>query len=126
MKAQHKLEQHNMETMSSCMAQLRKKGYSEDFTIDTKGITPVGLKKHYKPWQICIENFYRFEGDSDPADSSILYAVETDDGLRGLISDSYGPQADSLTSSFMQRVDDFHKRSKYTSSGEEFLPPIYD
>ena len=126
MKTSDKIEQHDLETLTSCMEQLRKKGYSEDFTIDDQGITPMGSKKHYKPQQVCIENFYRFEGDTDPADSSILYAIETDDGLRGLITDSYGPQADSFVAGFIKKVEDIHKQSHYTQKGDEFKPPIYD
>ena len=33
---------------------------------------------------------YRFEGDSDPSDSSILYLIEANDGLVGYSIDAYG------------------------------------
>ncbi len=116
---------HSLETMSSCMNQLRNKGYVEDFTVDAKGIKTTGIKKHYKPEQVTIENFYRFEGDTDPGDSAILYAIETNDGLRGLLTDSYGPYADSVISSFILRVHDIHKQANYTHSGKPVEPAVY-
>jgi len=34
----------------------------------------------------------RFEGMSDPADESILYALSTDDGHKGLYSTTFGAE----------------------------------
>ncbi len=33
---------------------------------------------------------FRFEGDSDPSDSSVLYIIEAKDGLIGYSIDAYG------------------------------------
>ena len=46
--------------------------------------------KCYKPEDLKIIKTYRFEGDSDPADSSIIYLIEANDGLIGYSMDAYG------------------------------------
>lgn len=58
--------------------------------------TPQGLKiekeegKLYQPADLKIIKTYRFEGMSNPDDSSILYIIEANDGTIGTIIDSYG------------------------------------
>ena len=39
---------------------------------------------------LTIIKTYRFEGESDPSDSSILYIIEANDGLKGYSIDAYG------------------------------------
>ncbi len=106
----------NMSTLVSCMNHLRDRGFTEDFTIDEKGIKMQDIKKHYKPEQVSVENFYRFEGETDPADSAILYAIETNDGLRGVISDAYGMYADRFTGAFMRKVSEMSKIKNFSQT----------
>ena len=40
---------------------------------------------------------------------SILYAIETSDGRKGVLIDAYGLYADDDTSAFMQEVEIFKK-----------------
>jgi hypothetical protein len=65
----------------------------------------------YKPEEVKIKNFYRFEGESDPADNTILYAIETTSGERGTLTDAYGPYSDSHVAKFIQDVEDIEKRA---------------
>jgi hypothetical protein len=58
-----------------------------------------------------VVDFFRFEGESDPADNSILYAIETDDGKKGILSDAYGPYADINVTKFMKQVEDITKKT---------------
>ncbi len=41
-----------------------------------------------------IIKVYRFEGESDPGDMAVIYAIETEDDQKGFIMDAYGPYAD--------------------------------
>ena len=41
-----------------------------------------------------IIKVYRFEGDSDPSDESIIYILEANDGLTGYSMDAYGAYSD--------------------------------
>jgi hypothetical protein len=40
---------------------------------------------------------------------SILYAIETNDGVKGTISNSYGTYADSKVDAFLKQVEDLGK-----------------
>ncbi len=104
------LKNEDLKTMTASMQSLQKQGFTENFMVNEQGLYSVDSEISYKPEQAKIASFYRFEGDSDPADSSILYAIETDDSIRGLLTDSYGPHADPHVARFITEVEDIHKK----------------
>ena len=78
-----------MTTLSTVLEKLRVKKQDNEFQISGDGFnSPAG--KVYRPEDLKIIKTYRFEGDSDPSDSSILYLIEANDGLIGYSMDAYG------------------------------------
>jgi hypothetical protein len=78
-----------MTTLSGVLEKLRQKKQDNEFLMTEAGFTsPAG--KQYKPEELTIIKTYRFEGDSDPADNTILYLIEANDGLIGYSIDVYG------------------------------------
>lgn len=100
-----------MKTLVSCLNSLVRDGFEEHFKVTDKGLKALRTDKYYDPTQVKILNYYRFEGDSDPADNSILYAVETKDGLRGTLVDAFGPYADTKVTNFMTEVERINKKT---------------
>jgi len=78
-----------MTTLSQVLEKLRLKKHDNEFLLTPRGLS-AGSGKFYKPEELKIVRTYRFEGDSDPGDSSILYLIEAIDGLVGYSIDSYG------------------------------------
>ncbi len=95
----------DMSTLVSCMNNATKKGFKADFRITENGLESSTNNKVFQPTDVCIENFYRFEGESDPADSTILYLIKTNTGLKGVLLDAYGAYADDNVTSFIQNVE---------------------
>ncbi len=104
-------EKIEMNTLVSCLNGLMKEGFDKQFKVTKEGIKELSSEKIYSPEEVKVLNFYRFEGNSDPADNSILYAIETVDGKRGTLVDAYGPYSDMLVAAFMKRVEDIQKNS---------------
>lgn len=98
-----------MDTLVECMAVLRERGYKHNFTATKEDTILDDVKKEYKPEEVKINSFYRFEGESDPGDSSILYAIETNTGEKGIIINSYGPTSDTKITGFIEKVENIHK-----------------
>jgi hypothetical protein len=88
---------------------LKKDGFDSDFRVTEGRLCKIGNDKTYGPEEVTIVDFYRFEGESDPDDMSILYAIETNDGSRGTISNSYGTYADANVDTFLKQVEDLGK-----------------
>lgn len=102
-------EKIEMKTLSSCMNALKGQGFSENFMVNERGLYALDSDKVYSPEEVKIVNFYRFEGDSDPGDGSILYALETVNGIKGTLSDAYGAYGDSEVIKFMDQVEEIMK-----------------
>jgi len=90
---------------------LTQDGFTQDFNVVDGRLLTIGndSTKSYAPDEVTIVDFYRFEGESDPGDTSILYAIEATDGVRGTISSAYGVYADTETDDFLKQVEDLGK-----------------
>lgn len=90
---------------------LAKDGFTEDFRVADGRLHTFNSDTNtsYGPEEVTIVDFYRFEGESDPDDMSILYALECADGTRGTISSAYGPSGDSDSLEFFKQVEDLGK-----------------
>ncbi len=100
----------HMKSLALCLNRMVLDGYSENFKIAEDGLQSLRTEKVYTPEEINVKNFFRFEGQSDPDDNTIMYVIETSDGLKGTIVDAYGPYADEHLSKFMKEVENFQKK----------------
>jgi hypothetical protein len=78
-----------MTTLSSVLEKLRVKEQDNEFKMTPEGFAAPNCKT-YAPHDLKIIRTYRFEGESDPSDSSILMLIEANDGLIGYSMDAYG------------------------------------
>lgn len=98
-----------MKSLSSCVNRMKEEGYQEDFQVTDKGLHTFDKSKNYRPDQVRIVSFYRFEGESDPGDNIILYVIETDGGEKGTLVDGYGAYDDGNVSKFIVQVEEIQK-----------------
>ncbi len=94
-----------MTTVSSVLEKLRIKKFDNEFAMTPEGFT-AGNNKFYNPEDLKIIRTYRFEGESDPGDSAIIYLIEANDGLIGYSLDAYGVYSDHGDDGF----DDFIRK----------------
>jgi hypothetical protein len=98
-----------MTEMQKCMRNLEEKGFVDEYKMENGRLQCLGNGHEFGPQDVKAVNFYRFEGVSDPDDMAILYAVETNDGRKGILVDAYGYHADTQLGEFMQEVE-IHKK----------------
>ncbi len=99
-----------MKSLATCVNRMITDGYTEDFIMTEQGLESLHNKKNYKPDQIQIVNFFRFEGMSDPDDNAVLYVIETVDGKKGTVIDAYGVYNDMRIGQFMKDVQRIQKK----------------
>ena len=105
-----------MTTLSSATNHSAEKGYTVNFNVQANGMLWDGKDKYYDPEEVTIDNFYRFEGESDPADNSILYLLCTNDGKKGTLIDAYGVYDDENVSAFVRQVTEIQKQKHQTKN----------
>ena len=97
MKIMTDTEKNNQyDTLSEAVKALRKRGYDQDFEFRPEAIECKDLDEVYAPKAFDIDEFHRFEGMSNPGDSSIIYAISTESGVKGILIDAYGAYSSPL------------------------------
>lgn len=99
----------DMTTLSSVTNTAYKRGYTENFQIKRDGMFAPSTNICYLPNEVKIDNFYRFEGASNPDDNAILYLLETHDGVKGMLVDGYGAGADKEIADFVKDIPETPK-----------------
>lgn len=105
-----------MTTLSTVMEKLRLRKHDNEFRMTEKGFGSES-GKCYEPEALKIIRTYRFEGDSDPADSSILYIIEANDGKIGYSLDAYGVYSNHDDA----RYDDFIRKIQMEERDEQII-----
>lgn len=101
-----------MNTLTQCVNKMVREGYTDSYKVTDRGLLSDRSNKVYRPEEVKVINFYRFEGQSDPADNTILYVIETADLRKGTLIDAYGPYSDAKVNAFMSEVEDIQKKLK--------------
>jgi hypothetical protein len=86
------------------MEDLARRGFTEHFVLVADTLRAVEIRKRFPANELVVTEYHRFEGVSDPADMSILYAIETRSGIRGTLVDAFGVYADPSVGAFMRDV----------------------
>jgi hypothetical protein len=86
---------YNYDTVSEALTDLKSRGFQYDFNVKNDCFYCSNLQREYEPHQLKVKETYRFEGDTDPGDEAVIYAIATDDGVQGTFVNGYGTYADS-------------------------------
>ena len=101
---------HNYDTLTAAVEGLDARGYKYDFNLAGNGIESKELGLHLMPESFQIDEFYRFEGMTDPADSAVIYAIATLDGtLKGVLIDAYGVY-ENISPEMLDKLKMHHKK----------------
>lgn len=98
------MNNNRYETLSIATEELKKRGYTRDFNLLPDGIEDKAAGKVYNPANFQVDEYHRFEGISNPGDMSILFAVSTDNGVKGVLIDAYGTYEDPLKSEMLKKL----------------------
>ena len=93
-------------TLSETMNELRKQGYTEDFNLRQNCLEC--RNGHFQVFadDFRVDRYYRFEGESNPSDSAILYAISSDrHGLKGVLVNAYGIYSEPLTDEMIEKLE---------------------
>ena len=101
-------------TLSETINDLKKRGYNEDLNLKATCIECPGRKLQLNPEDFTINEFYRFEGMSNPSDNSIVYAISSKAGIKGVLVDAYGVYAENLNDAMIKKL----KGGNYELTGD--------
>ena len=92
-------------TLSETLKELKAKGYTEDFNLKAECIDCHSGHLKIFPSDFHIDKYFRFEGQTDPADAAILYAISSDKhNVKGVLVNAYGVYSDALTDEMLVKL----------------------
>jgi hypothetical protein len=96
---------YSYDTVTEAVNGLKHRGYEKDFNLEENCIICQDEKFHPEDFEIV--EVYRFEGNSDPADEAVVYAIESNKGDKGILVSGYGISADAMSSDLAKKLS-FH------------------
>jgi len=95
-----------METLHAAVERLARAGYADALTARAEGFLELGTGRIHPPETLIVDEIVRFEGDSDPADEAVLYALRSaDQSVRATFVATFGPPADPVSGPLIRRLD---------------------
>jgi hypothetical protein len=94
-----------MDTVTEIINKLRNDGYAEDFNLQQNCLQCLSGHVDITPRDFVIDNVYRFEGNSDPADEATVYAISSPRyGIKGILVNGAGIYTDGMTDEMVQML----------------------
>lgn len=92
------------------LGDLKLRGYSTDFNLKPDCLECPSMQLQLHPEEFEVHEVYRFEGASNPDDNSVLYAIESNQGLKGVLIDAYGVYAEALSLEMATKLKNVRKQ----------------
>jgi len=94
------------DTVSQAIDGLKERGFTLDFNLKSIVLECEGQK--FDPTDFEIAEFHRFEGNSDPGDEAVVYAIESKNGMKGVLVNAFGVYSESLSDEMIKKLT-FHR-----------------
>jgi len=91
------------DTVSEAVNGLKQRGYTVDFNLDYDCIYCDRTGK-LSPSEFEITEVHRYEGESDPADEAVVYAIESKNGQKGVLVNGFGVSANGMDNAMIEKL----------------------
>lgn len=98
------------DTLVEALQDLNRRGYTHNFNCLDHCLEASAIGCVLEPSEFEIRELYRFEGDSNPGDSLIVYAIASYQGPKGVLVNGYGAYAATPFSDWVATLD-FHPQA---------------
>lgn len=95
---------YTYDTVVEAVQGLKQRGYTIDFNLEADRISCRVTALSLTPAEFEITEVYRFEGNSDPADEAIVYAIESRQGKKGVLVNGFGPSSDETGEEMIKKL----------------------
>jgi hypothetical protein len=98
------------DTLTEALADLRRRDYTLDYNLVNGLAHCEQVPEDLRPEELAIKEVYRFEGDSNPDDNMVLYALQSrpSPAHKGVLVAAYGPDIETAAAEFLQRLHNPH------------------
>jgi hypothetical protein len=92
-------------TLVDTLENLRREGYVEDFNLQLNCLDCRGGEISLHPDDFHVDKIFRFEGESDPSDEAVVYAISAPKhNLKGVLVGAYGIYSEGMTNELLSKL----------------------
>ncbi|MFD1631509.1 phosphoribosylpyrophosphate synthetase [Pseudopedobacter beijingensis] len=98
-------ERNSMTTLSEVLNKLKNEGYTVDFNLSENCLVCAGNSLKINPDEFVVDRHFRFEGNTDPGDEAIVYAISSaKNNIKGVLVNAYGIYSDDMTDEMVKAL----------------------
>jgi hypothetical protein len=94
------------DTITEAINGLRARGYNLDFNLHENCLVCVTGRFNVADFE--ITEVHRFEGQTDPADEAVVYAIESHKGDKGILVTGYGISTEGMDAEIINKLSLHH------------------
>lgn len=94
------------DTVSQAVNGLKSRGFTLDFNLAENCL--ICNTRKFDVTDFEITEVYRFEGNTDPADEAVVYGIESQDGVKGILVTGYGISAEGMSAEMARKLAVIH------------------
>jgi hypothetical protein len=93
------------DTLSEAVNDLVKRGYVYNFNVTSDCLVCEEHSLLLAPDEFEVDEVHRFEGNTDPGDENILFAISSaKQNIKGLLVNAYGVYSDTISGNLMSKL----------------------
>jgi hypothetical protein len=96
-----------LKTNTEITNDLIHRGFTMNFSVEAGKLLATDEQNEihrFAPSDVTILEHFRTEGESDPADMSVIYGLQTTTGQKGVLIDAFGTYANPEIGEFLEGV----------------------
>jgi hypothetical protein len=96
---------YSYDTLSEAITDLQKRGYKGNLNLKNDVLACADTGLQLSPEEFHIDEVYRFEGETDPGDELILYAIGSEKyQYKGILVNAFGIYAEEPSSHLIAKL----------------------
>lgn len=84
-------------TVLEALNDLKEKGFHRDFNLHHEAIKE-------NPYNYTVEHVYRYEGDTDPDEESVVYGIISNNGEKGVFVSGFSANSDYEAAQILEKI----------------------
>ena len=98
------IQQNQYDSLLEALHGSLEKGYKQNFKVEEDHLRCLETDEIFSAAEISIDQFHRFEGNSDPEESGIIYLISTKSGMKGTLTDAWGAYSTQEVNDFFDMI----------------------
>ncbi|MBS1934481.1 MAG: hypothetical protein JST96_10815 [Bacteroidetes bacterium] len=99
---------YTYDTVAQAVNGLKQRGYTIDFNLENDNVVCHSIPVSLSSSEFEIDEVYRFEGESDPADEAVVYGIASKHGHKGVLVNGFGISADAISDEMIAKLSVKH------------------